>query len=211
MVNGIGTTYYGKKNLQTRPGPCPHCGRDVPLKSYDTRTWFVIFLIPIIPLKRLRILDYCSACTRHYAMAIDKWETARQLEVSGALEKYRTHPTPEAAIEVHQNMVNYHQLEDAAAFRKLMREKYADNAKVHAYLGAVLERFGQVDEAAAAYTRALQLRPDLPEARIGVANSTKRVGRYRNAKPTKQTVKTHGALPVPFNLPLFPFPAAAHR
>lgn len=193
MVNGIGTTYYGKKNIQTRPGPCPHCGRDVPLKSYDTRTWFVIFLIPIIPLKRLRILDYCSACTRHYAMAIDKWETARQLEVSGALEKYRTNPTPEAAIEVHQNMVNYHQLEDAAAFRKLMREKYADNAKVHAYLGAVLERFGQVDEAATAYTRAFQLRPDLPEARIGVAREHLRAGRLAEAQGLLDFLEKPGA------------------
>lgn len=193
MVNGIGTTYYGKKNIQTRPGPCPHCGRDVPLKSYDTRTWFVILLIPIIPLKRLRIIDYCSGCTRHYAMDIDKWETARQLEVSGALEKYRSQPTPEAAIEAHQSMMNYHQLEDAAAFRKLLRERYADNAKVHAYLGAVLERFAQLDEADAAYARAFQLRPDLPEARIGVARGHLRAGRLAEARPLLDFLEKPGA------------------
>lgn len=193
MVNGIGTTYYGKKNLQTRPGPCPHCGRNVVLKSYDTRTWFVIFLIPIIPLKRLRIIDYCSACTRHYAMEADKWETARQLEVSGAQEKYRSNPTPEAAIEVHQNMMNYHQLEDAAAFRKTMREKYADNAKVHAYLGAVLERFAQLEEATAAYTRAYELRADLPEARIGVARGAMRSGQLTEARGLLDFLEKPGA------------------
>jgi len=193
MVNGIGTTYYGKKNIQKRPGPCPHCGRAVELKSYDTRTWFVIFLIPIIPLKRLRIIDYCSACTRHYAMEADKWETARQLEVSGAQEKYRTNPTPEAAIEVHQNMMNYHQLEDATAFRQTMREKYADNAKVHAYLGAVLERFAQLDEATAAYTRAYELRADLPEARIGVARGYLRSGKLTEARGLLDFLEKPGA------------------
>lgn len=193
MVNGIGTTYYGKKNLQTRPGPCPHCGRAVELKSYDTRTWFVIFLIPIIPLKRLRIIDYCSVCTRHYAMEADKWETAKQLEISGALEKYRTNPTPEGAIEAHQQLMNFHQLEEAASFRKLMREKYPDNAKVHAYLGAALERFGQTEEATAAYTRAFELRSDLPEARIGVARGYMRTGKLTEARGLLDFLEKPGA------------------
>src|SRR5258706_3000734 len=90
--NGVGTHYYGKKNLQTRPGPCPHCGRAGQLTSYDTRLWFVVFFIPVIPLARKRIIDHCRVCTRHYATDLDKWETARQLEVSGALEQYRTNP-----------------------------------------------------------------------------------------------------------------------
>ncbi len=193
MVNGCGTTYYGKKNIQTRSGPCPHCGNQVELKSYDTRKWFVIVLIPIIPIGRLRIIDYCPACNRHYAMEADKWETAKQLEVSGAQEKYRTNPTPESAIEAHQQMMNYHQLEDAATFRKMMREKYADNAKVHAYLGAVLERFGQVDEATASYTRAFELRPDMPDARIGVARGHIRSGKLDDARALLDFMEKPGA------------------
>ena len=193
MVNGCGTTYYGKKNIQTRSGPCPHCGNQVELKSYDTRKWFVIVLIPIIPLGRLRIVDYCPACTRHYAMEADKWETAKQLEVSGAQEKYRTNPTAESAIEAHQQMMNYHQLEDAAEFRKMMREKYADNAKVHAYLGAVLERFGQLEEATASYTRAFELRPDMPDARIGVARGHIRSGKLTEARAMLDFMEKPGA------------------
>ena len=153
-VNGIGTHYYGRRNVQQRPGPCPHCGRAVELTSYDTRLWFVVFFIPIFPLGRKRIIDYCSACTRHYAMEADKWETAKQLEVSGAMEKYRAHPTPEDAMAAHQQLLNFHQFEQAAEFRKTMREKYADNAKVQAYLGAALEHFGKLDEANEFYTRA---------------------------------------------------------
>ena len=193
MVNGCGTTYYGKKNIQTRPGPCPHCGHAVELKSYETRKWFVIVLIPIIPLGRLRIIDYCSVCTRHFMMESDKWETSKQLEVSGAQEKYRTNPTPEAAIDAHQQMMNYHQLEDAAVFRKVMREKYPDNAKVHSYLGAVMERFGQSDEATASYTRAFELRPDMPDARIGVARGYIRSGKLAEARALLDFMEKPGA------------------
>ncbi len=31
--NGIGTHYYGKKNLQKRAANCPHCGNKVELSS----------------------------------------------------------------------------------------------------------------------------------------------------------------------------------
>ena len=36
-VNGIGTTYYGKKNAQTRQGECYACHRQTTLTSYDTK------------------------------------------------------------------------------------------------------------------------------------------------------------------------------
>jgi len=113
--------------------------------------------------------------------------------VSGAQEKFRANPTPEAAMEAHQQLMNFHQLEDAAAFRKMMREKYADNAKVHAYLGTVLERFGQQDEATACYQRAFELRPDLPEARIGVARGLMQAGKLTEARALLDFMEKPGA------------------
>ena len=126
-------------------------------------------------------------------MESDKWETSKQLEVSGAQEKFRTNPTPESAIDAHQQMMNYHQLEDAAAFRKVMREKYPDNAKVHAYLGAVMERFGKADEATASYSRAFELRPDMPDARIGVARGYIRSGKLTEARALLDFMEKPGA------------------
>jgi tetratricopeptide (TPR) repeat protein len=180
--NGIGTHYYGKRNVHKRRDSCPHCGRSVELISYDTRLWFVVLLIPVIPLGRKRIIDYCPACSRHYAADADKWETAKQLEISGALEKYRTQPTPENAIAAHQQLLGFHQREQAADFRKAMIEKFDGNAKVHAYLGAALEHLGQFDESHKYFARALALRPDLPEARIGVAMANIRAGRPDDAR-----------------------------
>jgi tetratricopeptide (TPR) repeat protein len=191
--NGIGTHYYGRKNEEKRPGTCQQCGRSVVLASYDTRLWFVVFFIPIIPLGRKRIVEYCPACTRHYVLDLQKWETTKQLEISGALDKFRSQPTPEAAIEVHQALVNFHQSAQAAEFRQVMQEKFADNARVQAYLGAILVRLGRLDEATPRFERALALRPDLPEARVGVAEARMRAGRPDEARPLLDFLEKPGA------------------
>jgi tetratricopeptide (TPR) repeat protein len=191
--NGIGTHYYGKKNLQKRTAACHSCGRTVELTSYDTRLWFVIVFIPIIPLGRKRIIDYCPSCTRHYLVEADKWETAKQLEVSGAQEKFRTEPTAENAIAVHQQLLHFHQLDQAAGFQSTMAEKFLDNAKVQAYLGAALTHLGKLKEAAPFYARALELRPDLPEARSGVALGYVRDGKLDEARALLDFLEKPGA------------------
>lgn len=191
--NGVGTHYYGKKNLHKRNAPCPHCGQQVELTSYDTRLWVVFIFIPIFPLGRKRILDQCPACTRHFAVEAEKWETAKQLELSGAQDKYRSSQSADDAIALHQQFMNFHQFEPAAEFRTEMKAKFADNAKVHAYLGSVLEHFGKDDEAAGFFARAFELRPDLPEARIGVARAHMQAGRTDEARTLLDFLEKPGA------------------
>ena len=191
--NGIGTHYYGKKNLETHPGVCRQCGRSVNLSSYDTRLWFVVLFIPVIPLARKRILDRCPACTRHFVLVLEKWEAAKQLEISGALAKFRANPTPELAIQAHQQLINFHQSSQAAEFRQLMCQKFADNPQVYSYLGLVLTQLGQLDEAAPYFSRALELRSDLPEARIGVAHNLIRSQRPDEARKLLDFLEQPGA------------------
>ena len=64
-INGIGTTYYGKGNLEVHTGRCESCLRTVQLRSYDTRLWFVVLFIPILPLGRRRVIDDCPVCGAH--------------------------------------------------------------------------------------------------------------------------------------------------
>jgi tetratricopeptide (TPR) repeat protein len=180
--NGIGTHYYGKKNVERRDGACPHCGAHVQLSSYDTRLWFVVVFIPVIPLGRKRIVDQCPSCTRHFAVDADKWETSKQLEISGAQEKFRAAPTPEAAVAVHQQLLQFHEFEQATEFRRLLNTQFPDHAKLHAHLGAALSHFSKHAEAAPCFARALELRPDLPEARVGVAAEHIRGGRLTQAR-----------------------------
>jgi tetratricopeptide (TPR) repeat protein len=180
--NGVGTHYYGKSNVESRTGSCQFCGRETALTSYNTRLWFVVFFIPVIPLGKKRIIEYCSACRRHYAVDLKKWETSKQLEISGALDKYRTNPTAESGIALHQQLLNFHQMAQAADFRKELIEKFGGTANVQCYLGAALEHQGKYPEAAAHYAKALELRPDLPDARVGVALDAIRHGRLSEAR-----------------------------
>ena len=191
--NGVGTHYYGKRNLETRVASCHSCGRQTTLTSYDTRLWFVIVFIPVIPLGRKRILDECPVCRRHYALEADKWETQKQLGISGAMDTYEATPTPEAAMELHQTMLNFHQGAQAAEFRRGMLEKFGDNARVRAYLGEALTRAGNAAEGAPHFARALELRPDLPEARTGVALQHMREGRLDEARGLLDFLEKPGA------------------
>ena len=192
-VNGIGTHYYGKKNPDARVAECPFCHRTVELKSYDTRLWFVVVFIPIIPLGRKRIIDQCPACTRHYAIDLEKWETTKQLNISGVLDEFRSNPTAENAMAVHQNYLNFHQHDKAVEFRQVLKEKFADNAKVQTYLGMVLSDAGKFDEAEPCFERALQLRPDLPEARSGMAMIHVQKGRLDDARRLVDFLEKPGA------------------
>jgi tetratricopeptide (TPR) repeat protein len=167
--NGVGTHYYGKRNMEVRRADCRSCGRHGNLASYDTRLWFVVVFIPVIPLGRKRIIEDCPACRRHYVVDADKWETQKQLGISGAMEAYTANPTPEAAMELHQTMLNFQQSTQAAEFRRGMLEKFGDNAHIHAYLGQALSLAGHETESGSHFARALELRPDLPAARVGVA------------------------------------------
>ncbi len=191
--NGIGTRYAGRRNEERREAACHSCGRLVNLTSYDTRLWFVILFIPVIPLARKRILDECPVCRRHYAIDAEKWETQKQLGISGAMDTYEASPTPEAAMELHQTMLNFHQRAQAAEFRRGMVEKFGENAHVRAYLGEALTRVGNAAEGAPHFARALELRPDLPEARVGVARQHLGAQRLDDARGLLDFLEKPGA------------------
>jgi tetratricopeptide (TPR) repeat protein len=90
-VNGCGTWYYGKKNLQQYQGVCRSCHALTTLSSYDTRLYVVVAFIPIIPLARKRIIEQCPACTRHGAMPLDDWHRAEKRSAD-AIAAYRARP-----------------------------------------------------------------------------------------------------------------------
>jgi len=192
-VNGIGTHYYGRKKPNQRVGTCSHCGRQATLSSYDTRLWFVVVYIPIIPLGRKRIVDQCSACTYHFAVDADKWESSKQLQISGAQERLRADPTPENAIAVHRELMKFHEFDEAASFRQKATGQFPASAQLQADFAEALVHFGRGGEAAAYFERAHSLRPDLPAARIGVAYIRMRTGRLDEARKLLDFLEKPGA------------------
>jgi tetratricopeptide (TPR) repeat protein len=192
-VNGIGTHYYGKKNRTVRIGPCQSCGRVSNLVSYDTRLWFVIAFIPIIPLGRKRVIDSCLSCRRHYVADADAYEQASQLQVSAAQDQFRREPSRPAALQVHATLLGFHEREQAASFRRMVRERFPADAELMTGLAAQLERVSSYQEASELYEAAYRLQPELPEARGAMARRKMAEGALDEARRLLDFLEVHGA------------------
>ncbi len=192
-VNGIGTHYYGKKNSSTRTAPCKSCHRVAILESYDTRLWFVFFFIPVIPLGRKRIIDCCCYCSRHFVAKANQFEQSRQLQTSAGLERYRREQSPEAALAAHAQFLMFHEYEQAKEFRDTVLERFPENGVLQAGLASQLFQMSSHDEANKLYDLAFKLRPDLPEARIGVARRLMWTGQLDQARELLDFLEVPGA------------------
>lgn len=192
-VNGIGTHYYGNRNRQIRKGQCRSCGHYGDLASYDTRLWFVVIFIPIIPLGRKRILDECPRCRRHYVAKADEFAAASELNVSEGKEKYLSNPTPESALEAHARMLSFHQHTEADAFRQEALARFPRDAKLRTELASHLDQMGRYGEAVPLYREAHALEPDLPAARVGVAFARMNEGKLNEAHRLLDFLEEPGA------------------
>ncbi|MFO1001733.1 MAG: hypothetical protein U0936_15460 [Planctomycetaceae bacterium] len=202
-VNGVGTHYYGSKNKSTRTAVCRSCGRVATLTSYETRLWFVIVFIPVIPLGRKRITDQCSICSRHYVLAVKDWETARQTQTAGAMDQFRQSPSEETALGVHGTLLAFQQHEEATEFRRRMLERYPESALLAAGLAMHVESNGLPTEAAELWNKSYELDPELPDARVGLARHRMSEGKLDDARQLLSFLEEPGA-EQQFNLePLF--------
>jgi len=171
-INGIGTWYYGKKNVHTRVGTCEHCGQQAELTDYETRLWFVFIFIPIIPLGRKQILGKCARCTRHRAVPLREWVEARDEAIQETGSATATDPqNPEAAMDLHGTLVAFQKHDEAKALADIMAKRFADNVEVQLHLGTWHELENRDAEADACFARAFELDPENPAARraVGIA------------------------------------------
>lgn len=192
-VNGVGTTYAGKKNVTARRAICSSCGREAVMQSYDTRLFFCVIFIPLIPLKRVRVLDMCPHCHRHMVVNPAEYEAGRQLQVSGALEDFRKHPTPQNALKAHATMLAFHESERAAEFRSGADEIMGRDAQALADMGGQLLGMHEAGAAWPYFERAHALRPDLPQARVGLAYKKLGEGRLEEAHALLDFMEKPGA------------------
>lgn len=95
--NGFGSRYAGRKNVTTRAGVCPQCGRKTTLQSYDTREFVCILFVPLIPFARYRILDDCASCRRHHRVKLAVFEEQLTREVEPLRVRVRARSTDPAA------------------------------------------------------------------------------------------------------------------
>jgi len=182
-INGIGTIYLGKKNLTTEEGQCPNCQRRGLLNSYDTRLWFSILYIPLVPLGRKKIFDFCPNCTWHRAVSWTEWERIEQESVREAMAKAQSSPDePESAMRLLGTLMAFGRREEAARYAEVMAEDFPDHAEVQLQLAEWHEMEGRQAEADRRAERALELEPENPVARRAVAIKNIREGNLDEAR-----------------------------
>jgi tetratricopeptide (TPR) repeat protein len=160
-VNGIGTWYYGKKNVIKREGVCEKCGRSTTLSSYDTREYIVVVFVPIIPLRRKRILDSCPACTYHYSVPLKKYNETKRQAYEEAVGSYKKRPKdPEAAAGLIGLYSSYWDKDAFLGIVGTIAGGFEGNAKVLAEIGVAYHRFGDVDKAEEYYLKSLDIDDD---------------------------------------------------
>ncbi|MFG0306647.1 MAG: hypothetical protein ACF8Q5_10600 [Phycisphaerales bacterium JB040] len=116
VVNGIGTWYWGRRNTFTRRDLCPHCGASVELRSFDTRKYFVLLFVPVLPMGTLRIVDECPSCTKHSRVKHATWQRQIVANVQTSADIYRAQHTRDQAVEVIAGSVAS---QDRALFEEL--------------------------------------------------------------------------------------------
>ena len=182
-INGIGTTYYGKKDRHAHFGVCEACNANTELSSYETRLWFIVLFIPIIPLGKRQILDYCPSCTRHRAVPLGEWQRLSNDAIRDVMEKAKQSPdNPESAMEMHGTLAAFQRHEEAAKYAEIMMNNFPNNCDMHLYLGSWHARAGRTSEADACFDRALELDPANHAAARAVAIACIENGDLQRAK-----------------------------
>ena len=159
-INGVGTTYFGKRNRRQFDGVCQFCHQPVKLENYETRLVFSVVFVPLIPLAKKQVLNYCPRCRRHMVVSFSQWRKARQeaIEATSA-ELAENEHDPDAAIKMHGTFEAFQQAEEAARFAEAMLTLFGDVARVQFYLGAWYERVGRKADADQCFARAFALEP----------------------------------------------------
>lgn len=165
-INGIGTHYYGKRNREKNAGVCEQCQRQVELENYETRLWFCVIFVPVIPLGRKQILNHCPACTMHQAVPYADWDNLRKEAIGESADELRSNQDdPEAGLKMLGTLAAFHKTDEATKLARMMRDQHEDHALVQFSVGGWLEQQGHGEEATACFERAWKLEPDTPEYR----------------------------------------------
>jgi|GEM_PF-955922 len=183
-VNGIGTRYAGRSNVEITQGQCEHCHRVTSLETYETRLWFCFLYIPLIPLGRKQILDYCQACTWHRAINWSEWDRIRSEAISESASTLREQQeSPEAGLQMLGTLIGFRKREEATRLARMLKDQHEDNFAVQMQAGGWLEYAGLQLEAEECFERAWELEPENPAARRAWGMTLAERGQLGEARP----------------------------
>ncbi len=159
-VNGIGTWYHGKANVETYTAECDSCHKVGVQSAYDTRLFFVIVFLPIIPLKRLHVFDECPYCQRHRAVPKQEWDAmrARLGEMRAAYQADAGNA--EAAREAMGMCVGLRRREEFIALAQEVEQQFAGDVEMLRFLSHGYDFFGRNETRERVLRQALAVQDD---------------------------------------------------
>ncbi len=171
-VNGIGTKYYGTRNLRTYQGVCESCHRTVELRDYETTYFFVVAFIPIVPLGKKQVLADCPVCRRHRVVSLGEWEKMREASLAAGSKALNERPDdPQAALELLRSLSLFSRYDEAENLALAVQHRFDDNADVQTEIGHWHEYRRRPREAAACFQTALAIEPSNLAAKCGVVRA----------------------------------------
>jgi len=157
VMNGCGTWYTGKQRLHTSRGVCSFCNASDNLVSYDTTNYIVVFFIPLVPLKTLRILEECSSCKQHRVLPLRDWEAEKKAAIanfqSALIEDEQSSEPIKQALIVSIQYQDPKVLSDVAEH---LAKPMIHDSEVQALLGDAYSYFNKNENAVPAYRYSLK-------------------------------------------------------
>ena len=164
-INGIGTTYFGKRNLETESGVCEFCQNQTTLSTYETTYFFCFVFIPLIPLGKKQIIDDCGVCRRHRVLPVAEWQRVREEAIEASSTQLAEKMTdPKAAIEHLQTLTAFKQMDEARDLCEAIEASHANDFDVQFFLGAWHEKYGSSEVADRCFDSAFKIDPKNPVA-----------------------------------------------
>lgn len=158
VLNGVGTWNYGKKNKSFVESQCEFCNYEGNLTSYDTRTFFVVLFIPIIPLGAKRVLNECPHCKKYRHISLKKWNNLKEEEILSSINQLKTTKlSTDAAIELLHKIVAYQDPLIVFQIGPLIQKKYSNDSKVLATLGSLYRLYHKNDLSEQCFRDALKV------------------------------------------------------
>jgi tetratricopeptide (TPR) repeat protein len=158
--NGVGTRYAGRNNLSVVQGNCPSCGRFVRLSSYDTRECFCVLYIPLIPLRKFRILHDCPICRRHRRIPLGQFQQELSAEIEPLRQEVRRSPgDPAPYVRLVQGLIDFQMFTEAAQAAQEGVALHPRSVRLNRLAGELAELRGDLPGAISFYRQAAAAEP----------------------------------------------------
>ncbi len=168
--NGIGTIYYGKRNVRTYQAQCEFCRRIALLQEYETRHWVIVVFVPVISLGRKQILDCCTVCQKHRVMPLAEWEKIKEETIANETKQFAENSDdPQAAIQLLKALSVFNRQDEAEKLAAGIQQRFDDDAEVQLTMGEWHEFRNRPHDAQRCFRAALALDPQNVTAKRAVA------------------------------------------